>query len=203
MKYIAWIPGLKMIAIGNSTALGHATNESDIDLFIVTAPKSLWLVRILVTGIFAILGVRKTDKNHAGKMCLSFFVTLEGMNLSNFALPSDIYLYFWCIYLRPLVNYDDIYQDFLHSQTWADFSEYAEEIRTRTSEYIVYSEGGRKENIFSRWLDHLFKVLFLPRTLRSFEKLGKPEGVKIGEHILKFHDEDRRQEISKSFQKIL
>gem|GEM_PF-2238523 len=150
MKYIAWIPGLKMIAIGNSTALGHATNESDIDLFIVTAPKSLWLVRILVTGIFAILGVRKTDKNHAGKMCLSFFVTLEGMNLSNFALPSDIYLYFWCIYLRPLVNYDDIYQDFLHSQTWADFSEYAEEIRTRTSEYIVYSEGGRKENIFSR-----------------------------------------------------
>jgi len=202
MKYIAWIPGLKMVALGNSTALGHAHAESDMDLFIVTDTQSLWFVRILVTGIFSILRIRKTGENHAGKMCLSFFATTEGMDFSSFALKNDIYLYFRCVYLRPLVNYENTFEHFLESQTWADFAEYAGEIRTNQSEYVVYEWRGKKENILSRLLNRLFKWLFLPRTMRSFEKLGKPEGVKIGKHILKFHDADRRKEIAEGVRKM-
>jgi predicted nucleotidyltransferase len=45
--------------------MNSSTKESDIDLLIVTDNNRLWFVRILVTFIFQILGVRKTDKHHA------------------------------------------------------------------------------------------------------------------------------------------
>jgi len=201
MKYIAWIPGLKMVAIGNSVALWHATEESDMDLFIITDQNSLWLVRIFVTGIFQVLWVRKTTKNHAGRFCLSFFVTIQWMDFSHFALKNDIYLYFRCVYLRPIIDYENTYQEFLPSQSWADFGEYWQEISIHQKEYVVYEWNGKKENFFSRLLNRFFRWLFLSRTLRSFEKLGKPDGVKIGENILKFHDEDRRKEIADAWHK--
>ena len=55
MKYISWIPGLKMVALCNSTSYWATDKGSDIDLFIVTAPNRMWLVRILVTCIFQVL----------------------------------------------------------------------------------------------------------------------------------------------------
>jgi hypothetical protein len=55
-------------------------SSSDIDLYIVTTPKRMWLVRIFVTFIFQILLVRKDDKHHAGRFCLSFFSTTDALD---------------------------------------------------------------------------------------------------------------------------
>jgi hypothetical protein len=41
----------------------------------------------------------------------------------------------------------------------------------------------------------LIRHFLLPRTQKSYEKLGKPEWVIISDDILKFHDKDRRREI--------
>ncbi|MDF1682384.1 MAG: hypothetical protein P1U46_01060 [Patescibacteria group bacterium] len=54
-----------------------AKKESDIDLYIVTSDKSMWLNRIIITMIFEVLKVRKTDKKHKDMFCLSFFSTLS------------------------------------------------------------------------------------------------------------------------------
>lgn len=55
IPYISWIPGLKMIGVGNSLSMNSGTKDSDIDLFIVTTPNRIWLVRILVTLVFQLL----------------------------------------------------------------------------------------------------------------------------------------------------
>lgn len=51
-KYIqklAWIPGIEMIAVSNSLSMYATHPDSDIDLFIVTAPRMIWFVRFFVT----------------------------------------------------------------------------------------------------------------------------------------------------------
>jgi predicted nucleotidyltransferase len=55
LKFIKWIPGLRMVGIGNSVSMNSASKNSDIDLLIVTDKNRMWLVRILVTLIFQIL----------------------------------------------------------------------------------------------------------------------------------------------------
>lgn len=52
---ISWIPGIEMIAVVNSLSMYATHSDSDIDIFIVTKPGYLWLVRILSTGILNLL----------------------------------------------------------------------------------------------------------------------------------------------------
>jgi len=37
-------------------------------------------------------------------------------------------------------------------------------------------------------LNNLLKKIFLPKTLRHYEKIGKPYGVIINDNLLKFHN---------------
>lgn len=196
IKFIKNIPWIRMVAVWNSVAMNYANKESDIDLFIITSRNRLWFVRILVTTIFSILWLRKTKKHHAWRFCLSFFSTIDGMDFSNFAVENDIYLYFWIVYLKPILNYDNTYENFIKANsTWADFSEYEDIIETN-KEYIKYewfSHLNRSKllNILNSFLKYLFEK----RALKKYEELWKPYWIVISKDMLKFHDDDKRVEI--------
>lgn len=195
--YIKWIPGIQMIGVGNSIAMNAGEKESDIDLYIVTWEKRMWLVRILITLILSILWVRKTDKHHAGRFCLSFFSTLEWMNFSKFALEDDIYLYFWIVYFQPILDFDNTYEKFIEWQIWANFDVYQEKINNNKKNISYTGTSFWKTcKIFDR-VDILCKNIFLPKTLHHYEKIGKPYGIIIDDHLLKFHNNDIRNQLKK------
>jgi hypothetical protein len=112
-NYLTWIPGMRMIAICNSLSMYNGDSESDIDLFIVTDPGRIWLVRGLVTLVLQILGVRRHDDLVTGRFCLSFFATTHGIDLSTIAIPRDIYLQEWGRSLKPIWSRSDCYGEFL------------------------------------------------------------------------------------------
>ena len=125
IKYIKWIPWIKMIWIWNSLAMKSATESSDIDLYIVTDKNAMWFVRIFVTFIFQIFWVRKDEKSHAGRFCLSFFSTIDWMDFWKFKIENDIYLYFRIVYFKPILDYNETYKKFLEiNSTWANFDDY-------------------------------------------------------------------------------
>ncbi len=216
LKYIKWIPGLKMIWIWNSISMNSANAESDIDLLIVTTPNSLWLNRIIITFIFQILGVRKNDKYHAGRFCLSFFATTTWLDFNNWKIENDVYLYFWIVYFKPILSYNNTYELFIEkNNSWADFSDYIYMIEDN-KKYIKYQiplsqpfpprEKGVGQIVASSlpwgeiekgiWgLNNLFKKIFLPKTLNHFNKIWKPYWVIINDNLLKFHNWDIRKKI--------
>lgn len=49
IRRITWIPGLEMISVVNSLSMFATHNNSDIDLFIISKPRTIWIVRLLVT----------------------------------------------------------------------------------------------------------------------------------------------------------
>ena len=216
LKFIKWIPWIRLVWIGNSIAMNSATLESDIDLLIVTEKNRMWLVRIMCTFIFQILWVRKNDKHHAGRFCLSFFCTLEWLDFSRFALEKDPYLYFWLLSFKPLLDYNDSYKLFLEKNTsWANLSHF-EDIIIENRWYIEYSKDSKHSSTedFStlnrdsnnsistkilHYFDHLCKKLFLPKTLSHYEKIWRPYGVIINNEMLKFHNWDIRKEIAEKF----
>lgn len=197
LKYIKWIPWLKMIGIGNSISMNTSNKESDIDLFIITSKNRMWLVRIVITFIFSLLWVRKTHKYHAGRFCLSFFCTENGMNFWNFNIQNDIYLYFWIVYFKPILDFDTTYDEFIKTQSWANFEEYKNIIHSNKN-YIKYTWNSfwNKCKIFDIF-DYLLKKIFLPKTLWHYESLWKPYWVIIHDNMLKFHNNDKRKEIKK------
>lgn len=197
LKFISWIPGIKMIGIWNTIAMNSAKKSSDIDLYIVTSPGKMWTVRILITFIFQLLWVRKNDKHHAGRFCLSFFSTTDALDFWKFALENDIYLYFWILYFKPVLDINNTYEKFISANnSWADFS-WREKIIAENKKYIKISKNISEKNISKIWIfiENILKKIFLPKTLKHYEKIWKPYGIIISDDILKFHNGDIRKKV--------
>ena len=65
-QYIVKVPFVKMVAVCNSLAYDNATEQSDIDLFIVIEKGRMWIARFLITLILQFHGVRRHGNKIAG-----------------------------------------------------------------------------------------------------------------------------------------
>lgn len=123
-----------MIAIVNSLSMYATHKESDIDLFIVTKPNMIWFVRFFSTLILWKHGVWRKNEDIAGNFCLSFFITTESMEFSKIAIEDDIYLYYWIYYMKPIISYNETYEEFLKKNTWVQIDENQKKENTK---YII------------------------------------------------------------------
>lgn len=152
---------------------------SDIDLFIVTEPHMLWYVRFFVTFRLWWLGMWRHGEDIAGNFCLSFFITPEAMDLEKIAIKNDIYLFFWIYYMKPIFTRGDIYERFLEKNTWVSVDPAQ---RKENLQYVITEDSSAHPEIqphrtsrFSLFLNTCIRSLLLPKTLRNYTRLGKPE----------------------------
>ncbi|MDR1987304.1 MAG: hypothetical protein LBQ24_00575 [Candidatus Peribacteria bacterium] len=96
------------------------------------------------------------------------------MNFSKWKLENDVYLYFWIIYLKPILNYNNTYEKFLNENNkWADFTEYNDIIK-ENKKFIRYFKNDKNEQNSSKiilFLNNFLKRIFLPKTIKHYEKL--------------------------------
>lgn len=201
LHLIQWIPGLQMIGICNSLSMLATHKDSDIDLFVITKKNRLWTVRILLTLFFFIVWQRKTWENHAKKFCLSFFIDETAINLENIAIEDDIYLFHWILYLKPIINYNHSYENFIEANSkWCNLKDF-KKIIEGNKKYIQ-----TQKNTWNFWhliwdiFETIIKKIFIRKTLNHYKKLWKPFWVIINNHMLKFHNNDKRIEISETIE---
>lgn len=101
-RVLVKFPGIRRIWVCNSLSMNAADGDSDIDLFVETAPGMLWTGRVMTTLFFSLLGVRRHGNYVKGRFCLSFFA-VENADLGKVAVEDDAYLYEWA---RRLVSVD-------------------------------------------------------------------------------------------------
>ncbi len=195
--FLKFIPGIKMIAVCNSLAWTNAREKSDIDFFIVTSRSKIWTARFWAAGFSQLLGLRPSKNNTRDKICLSFFVDEEALNLETLALGRpDIYLIYWIAQLWPLYDRGGVYQKFWQANIWIKnflpnvFSRKAE---IRAEEIQSSGKTGFGERFF-RWL----QMKLLPKDLK--EAANRDSRVVVTDRILKFHANDRREEYKRMWE---
>lgn len=198
-------PWLRAVFVCNTLARSNARPGSDLDLFIVTAPGRIWLTRLLVAGLGALLGLRPTPERSADRLCFSFFATTEALGLKRFAVEDDIYLAHWIHDLHPV--YDE---GGLARRVWTENAWVRERLPASPPPAVSSRRAVRPFGLFAkrkleRALDWAFgdrletwarrtQLRVMPARLR---KLAESDGtaVVLSDEILKFHDRDRREEI--------
>lgn len=177
-RVLAKFPGVRRVWVCNSLSMNAAEEDSDIDLFIETEPGRLWTGRAVATAFFSILGVRRHGSKVAGRFCLSFFA-VENADLGKVAIENDAYLYEWARRLVPV-----------------DGREECPELPNGDA------DGQERRSTLpgpiGRTVERAIRAALMPKTLREYERLGKPWGIAINDTMLKFHPEDRRKEIRKA-----
>jgi len=194
---------IKLIAVCNNLAFSNASEESDIDLFIVSAKNKVWQARfwsLLLLTLFrkrVILPERIQDR-----IDLNFFVDEEKMNLRALSIDSqennpDFYLIYWIACLVPIYYQADCWRNFIKNNSW---------IKNYLPNWYGYQTNLRRLSCSKFRLsifDQPFKNIQLKIMPQAIKKASKqPDSrVIIADHILKFHLNDRRRQYNELFKK--
>lgn len=194
-KLWRFVPGLKGVALCNNF---YYSPKSDIDLLIITAKNSLWLTRFLIIAITQIIGLRISSKKIADQICLSFFVSEDGLDFSTLMIPGgDPYFIFWFAFLDP------IYDDGVFKKLWLENNQ----IRNNLPNFIFPEVAPFR--VLKRRL-YWQAPVFFDRLVAPWQKKiiaqkkinlnNEPNGVVVSEKVLKFHEQDRRREFRQRFE---
>ena len=82
IKWLQFVPYIRMIAVSGSLAMYNAKQESDIDLLIVAQNKRIWTTRFLITLFLQVIGQRRHGKKTAGRFCLNHYITNKSLKIS-------------------------------------------------------------------------------------------------------------------------
>jgi hypothetical protein len=85
-RFLAGLSGVRFVALCNTTALAHASEDGDLDFFVITRKNTIMQTRGWSTLRFAFSrpGTRASDRD---AVCLSYFVDDSALDLSSHMLP--------------------------------------------------------------------------------------------------------------------
>jgi len=194
-----------MVGVCNNLAFGKVDKDSDIDLFIVAKSGRLFLVRIFVTLLFQVMGIRRHGDKVAGRFCLSFFVDEDRLDLSRIAIENDIYLALWIRTMEPVID-RGVMPKLIKENLWVR--------RYLGDGEMVFGKivgsGGRLINSrgflnllrggfdwiyngsFGNAVEGILRRWQMSRSRKKMEKADDRASLIVERHILKFHNVDRR-----------
>lgn len=115
---LRFIPTILFIGVSGSLAMKNGKKEDDIDLFIITKPQTLWLSRLLVNSLMLLRGnLRRFRGQHTqDTICTNMWIDTDHFHFSN--ERQNIYTAHEIVQLLPIINKDNIYEQFLWSNEW-------------------------------------------------------------------------------------
>ncbi|HBU27599.1 TPA: hypothetical protein DEB00_00595 [Candidatus Uhrbacteria bacterium] len=206
-RRVAWwaslIPGVRLIAIGNTLAWEATRPEGDIDFFVITRPGCVWFVRLLcVTPLILFRARPGVRRKHP--IDFTFFVDETQLDLSFLRLlPDDPYLAYWLASLVPLVD-DGVFEELWEANRWVQ-NALPHTTQVVPAWYRCIRSGQRIGRVLyrlllwtrlmptgERWARRLSERRFPPAIRRQ---MNQSTDVVVNEKMLKFHTADKRRAI--------
>lgn len=212
-RFLELVPFVKLVAVSNTLAIDNARPESDIDFFIVVSPQHIWIARFIVTGIISLLGWRRHGTKITNRICLSFYVTTDALDLKPLkSAEPDPHFTFWTSQAVPLMDDEKTYEKFRAANGWVTAILPNAWIEPRTERVMVPNSNLRSikrfyEAFFSSPIGFSIENWARARQLKKMEanvnsRAADPTNdVIISEDVLKFHEADRRSEYNKKVAK--
>jgi hypothetical protein len=194
-RWLTYIPSIMLIGVTGALAMGNAGHDDDIDLFIVTREKTLWVTRILTVLLVETLGNRRhpNQKEVTNSICLNMFVSEDGLAIARD--ERDIYTAHEAMQMIPVWETNDIYEQFIGENTWIRpylpnwWKEKHTQLRMHKGESTAVSSRNLCLSV-TLWIFRLFEPLAKRIQLSYMQKRRTNEVV--GDNVARFHPRDTR-----------
>lgn len=205
------VPWVKMVGISGSLAMENASKTDDIDLFVVTDSKRLWLSRLLILIILSAFGLRRKRRekrqNISGKICLN--ILLDTVSLGQY--KSNIYIAHEVLQLKLLWQRGHTYQKYLEDN-YKIFKYLPNWIASNRNNHRDLSINKKKQDYKSQKLSFkifqninlLFDQLELFAKFIQKKYMGQVFGLeRISDSALYFHPNDYNEIVLSKYKKLL
>jgi len=117
--YLSFIPTIYFIGVSGGLAAENVEKSDDIDLFIITKKRTLFMTRLFVLGLMEVMHLRRKrdDADPADKVCLNLLIDEESLRWPQ--EKQDLYTAHEIVRLRPLFERHNTYRRFLEHNQWA------------------------------------------------------------------------------------
>ncbi len=185
-RFFSFLPAVKMIAVANFIGDHNLREEGDIDFFIITSKNRIWLSRLFCAGFAKLLNSRPTARKKQDKICLSFYISEDHLDVSDLSLPiPDPYFHYWLRGLMPIYDKDNTYQQFLAANRI-----------TLDNDNALTPRKYKSNNILEKIAKSIQLKIMSP-ALR--EAMVGSEGVLISDNVLKLYLKDRRRYFAEKY----
>lgn len=171
-RLLKFLPTVKMVAVTGSLAMENSTEESDIDLLIITKKETLWITRLLIYSILVICHLsfrRPFDSNQKDALCLNMW--MDESDLIWKKSDRNLYTAHEIAQIVPLVNKDKIYEKFLYKNKWI-LNYWPSAVKIRNSKRLHHFVG-RMRNKFEfskfKYLNTVSSFVFRTSNLIAFK----------------------------------
>ena len=204
-KYFRYIPWVRLICVANIIGRDNLRDGGDIDLFIVSDKKRLWLTRFFCVLIAKILNLRPQKNNTRDKICLSFFISEEHLNLENIREnKNDMYFNYWFLNLAPIYSRDNTFSKLMETnkKILEQFPNYFVQKISEKRKIKIITNNFYKKNWelilggFEKRIKNI-QLKIMPDDLLNL--IPQKKGVIISDKIIKLHLNDRRDEFLKRY----
>ena len=196
---LRFFPFVRSVAISGTLAHTNAGEKSDIDLFIITEPKRMFLARFLVSFYFQIFGIRRHGQKIAGRFCLNHYTVLgksfyQDRNLYTAMLYTNFIPVFGARHLRGFweANLPWIKEFF---------------IAPRPSSAHIFEYAHTSSNWLQRFVEFVLNPLaeILERILGGYQKrrIQQSDTVLVSDEELSLHPGSKGQRILAEYRRIV
>src|SRR3989339_1120485 len=204
--YFSLLPSVRTVCAVNTLAYWHTSASSDIDLFVITRPGLIWTSRFFLVFPFALLRRRPTKQTAepvSDPFCFSFFITHNELQLESLNIhPKDYYLAYWTKSLVPLFDKDKHLTSLEAVNQWS--SVLLPNARLRSEHHTHQTKRLVQLPIQPRLLERLYRSIQRRRMPAELVALANQDTrVVVDDNMLKFHDNDRREEFMLKFEALV
>lgn len=204
-SWLTLVPFVTSVSVANTVAMNVARPTSDVDLLITVKPGRMWTARLLVTGVTFVLGRFRHRSRVADRMCLSFYLADNALDLHALALSGDDpYLAHWIASLGTL--WGSVGESLMAANPWVselmpNLSAQLPSDRRRVPalvDHVTRPVRAIVEKILSATRGDKLEARLRARQLKRMEKIAPSEirtdtqHIVISDNVLKFHEQDRR-----------
>jgi predicted nucleotidyltransferase len=214
IKYLSFLPGIKLISLCGTVALNQARKASDLDFFVITNRNRIWSVRFLLLMMLEIFGKRKKENKRADRACLNHFVAAKTLLVKH----KDLYSAFEYTKMICYLERNKVKKRFFNKNKWICkyFPLFYRGCHKEINDFWYYKNSTFLERSFimSKILDKVFNSKFFNPIENIFKKIQskrikrkrrKEKGGEVywGDDALVFHPKPKGVYLNELFQKIL
>lgn len=211
-RHLARIADVRFVALVNTTALGVARNDSDLDFFVIVRDGGIWSTRLLSATPYRIFGrlASATAKDmRPDAVCLSYFMTDADLDLSSHMLSpasavatavpqDDPYFRYWFLSMLPL------FDDGISRELWEQNGTIRERHRLARPWILspdISVRAPRFRLALPRFLEPLarrIQMRWFPARIR--DRMNADTTVIVNDRVLKFHVDDAREKYREEYE---